>query len=263
MGTDDESGEDVEMTEYTTRPSTSSYRDPEFYLSYEQKDANTDKGYSLKDGASFIQNANAASFDLGNTDEHLTGRLRHNDPSQKLTWSKTKKKFIKGTGEGSDNVKFIRTENGTKLPITYRSGRFDEWKAKSHIRLPRTGEQELPGRGDALSTGRTYKHNKVTEPKPLDPKSIGYERKLRQLKKKEEAAKMLTDGDEGGELEMSNEGGRRKGKGKAGVRFGKPVGKVKSELKSAEVIRKERNVHAKKQSRYGRPSKKKKVKKGK
>jgi DBP10CT (NUC160) domain len=41
-------------------------------------------------------------------------------------WDKKKKKFVKGNGTGANNVKLVRTENGTRLPATYRSGRFDE-----------------------------------------------------------------------------------------------------------------------------------------
>jgi DBP10CT (NUC160) domain len=55
-------------------------------------------------------------------------------PSGK-NWDK-KKKFLKGDGTGANNVKLVRMENGTRLPATYRSGRFDEWKSQHRVNLP-------------------------------------------------------------------------------------------------------------------------------
>ena len=93
-------------------------------MSYTPKDAETERGYSLNDGASsFAKQASNVAFELEG-DEGDGKRKRQNT----LTWDKKKKKFIKGDGVGADNVKMIRTESGTKLPATYRSGRFDEWK---------------------------------------------------------------------------------------------------------------------------------------
>jgi hypothetical protein len=58
----------------------------------------------------------------------------------KLVWNKKKKKFVRGDGTGSDNVKMVRAESGVKLPASYRSGRFDEWRAKARVSLPRVGD---------------------------------------------------------------------------------------------------------------------------
>jgi ATP-dependent RNA helicase DDX54/DBP10 len=72
-----------------------------------------------------------------------------------MTWDKKKKNFVQGDGVGADNVKLVKTESGVKLPATYRSGRFEEWKSKNKKSLPRVGETENierggPGRGTCI-----------------------------------------------------------------------------------------------------------------
>lgn len=202
--------------------------------------------YSLKDGTSFTQNARNVTFDLG-TDEQAFGRQR--PASSQLRWDKSKKNFVKGTGEGADNVKMIRTEGGTKLPVTYRSGMYDKWKQKTRVKLPRIGEQELqPGSGSgsgASAGGRHFRHKSQTEAKPLDPKNVNYERKFRVATKK--AANAAAGDPEGPGPKLP-----RKGAGFGG----KPISRVKNELKTAAHIRKDRKQKEKRQARTGRPSRK-------
>ncbi|KZO98912.1 ATP-dependent RNA helicase DBP10 [Calocera viscosa TUFC12733] len=242
--------EDEEDEPILAGPKQGKFQDPEFYMSHYQKDAISEKGYSLRDGASFLEQARTATFDLTG-DEALTGRQRH---GSQLNWDKKKKKFVKGNGEGADNMKILKTESGARLPATYRSGRFDEWKAKNKTSLPRIGEAEPENarRGGSSSCGRKFKHHGTTEAKPLDPKHVNYERKLRQAKKKE-----------GGEAEGPDAGSPGKRGGKPGSkpgknpRFkGKPVGRVKTELKTAQQIRKDRQVASRKKERNARPSRK-------
>lgn len=193
--------------------------------------------YSLKDGASsFVKQAQSVTFDLTN-DDGKSGR-------RKLTWDKKKKKFIQGDGAGSDNVKIVKTENGTKLPATFRSGRFDEWKAKSRVTLPRVGETETPTiRHKAAGTGgRQFKHNKVVVAKPLDKLRGDYDRKARQLKKKAAEAAPVWD----------SPSPKTK---KRGVRWsGKTMDRVKTEIKTAEQIRKQRKVMERRKAKNARPS---------
>ncbi|KAF9012354.1 ATP-dependent RNA helicase DBP10 [Cyathus striatus] len=214
------------------------FRDDEFYMSHYQEDAITEKGYSLNDGASsFVKQAQGVAFDL-TTDEGVADRKKRT-----LNWDKKKKKFIKGGGVGADNVKLVKTESGSKLPATYRSGRFDEWKAKTRISLPRIGEAELSSGPRPVSTGaggRRFRHNKVVAPKPLDKLSKNYERKVRQLKNRED-----TDGS----ASKPGASGKRYG--------GKSYGQVKNELKNSEQIRKERSIKEKKRAKNARPSRKK------
>ncbi len=144
-----------------------------------------------------------------------------------MKWDRKKRKFVQGDGTGSDNKKLIRTESGARLPASFKSGRFEEWKEKKKINLPKVGESEgdIPrqvGYGD----DKRYRHNKVTEAKPLDPKSTTYEKKMFIAKKKAEKEKE-------GAPEFAGKGG----KGKRGA-----VGQAKNELRSSEDIRRQRKM---------------------
>ncbi|KAE9411456.1 P-loop containing nucleoside triphosphate hydrolase protein [Gymnopus androsaceus JB14] len=232
------------------------FRDQEFYMSHYQKDALTEKGYSLTDGASFVEQARGATFDLAG-DEGVADRKK-----RMLNWDKKKKKFVKGDGVGSDNVKLVKTESGMKLPATYRSGRFDEWKAKTHSSLPRVGEVEGEGvrsRQMSGSGGHRFKHHKITESKPLDKLSKDYERKVRQLKK--QGGNEGGGGGSGSGAASSShvKGGAKGAVGRkpkvGGGRYGgKSMGRVKSELKNADEIRKSRKMQERRKAKNARPS---------
>ena len=157
---------------------------------------------------------------------------------RQLTWDKKKKKFIKGDGAGADNVKLVKTESGAKLPASYRSGRYDEWKSKTRVSLPQVGQAENPGR-PAIGS-RKFKHSKIMAAKPLDKLRADYERKTRQLKKQ--------DGSE----QVPNPG--RKGTKRYG---GKSYGRVKSELKTVDQIKKMRKIKDQRKAKNARPSKNK------
>lgn len=242
--------EDIAAVFHVTNKKSNNFRDEDYYMSHYQKDAITEKGYSLTDGASsFAAQAQGAILDLAGDEDTIGSRQRHQN---KLSWDKKKKKFVKGGGIGSDNMKLLRTENGTQLPATYKSGRFDDWKKKTRVSLPKNGEREMErrGAGAAGPGGRRWKHNKVTEAKPLDKLSNDYERKSRQLKKKEEG------------FAAEAGGAKPKSPGKAkkirsGGRFGgKSVGRVKTEIKTVDQIRKNRMVAERKKAKNARPSRK-------
>ncbi|OAX39981.1 DEAD-domain-containing protein [Rhizopogon vinicolor AM-OR11-026] len=228
------------------------FRDEDYYMSHYQKDAMTEKGYSLTDGASsFAAQAQGAILDLAGDEDTIGTRQRHQN---KMTWDKKKKKFIKGGGIGADNMKLLRTENGTRLPATYKSGRFEDWKKKSRVSLPKIGEREAERRGTGTvgPGGRRWKHTKVTEAKPLDKLNNDYERKSRQLKKKEESTAK-----EAGNAKPKDSGKARNIR--SGGRFaGKSVGRVKNEIKTVDQIRKSRMVAERKKAKNARPSRKRK-----
>lgn len=73
--------------------------------------------YSVNKGMSFAEESSRV---ITNTqDDELVNINR----KKKLKWDSVKKNFIQGDGIGSDNKKYIKTENGTKIPATYKSGR--------------------------------------------------------------------------------------------------------------------------------------------
>lgn len=200
--------------------------------------------YSLRDGATFAEQASQVTFDLTND----TGAAEQKRRQSQLKWDRKKKKFVKGDGAGADNVKMIKTESGTKLPISYKSGRYEDWvKGRGRGREIRIGEREKEGNRAHQHTGgggKRWKHSMVKDAKPLDKLATDYERKMRIMKKKG------NNGAEDGDSPA-------KGKGKSlGARWkGKPVGKVKNELKSVQQIRKQRGVLEKKREKNARGSK--------
>ncbi|KAL4246031.1 DEAD box helicase family protein [Abortiporus biennis] len=223
-----------------------SFRDQDYYMSHYQKGANTEKGYSLRDGATFAEQAQNVTFDLAG-DETLLERKRRD-----LHWDKKKHKFIKGAGEGADNVKMVKTESGMKLPATYRSGRFDEWKAKSRVSLPKVGEMEADTakRGMSSQGGRRWKHNQTVAPKPLDRLDKNYEKKLKNMKKTGES--QPTEQPHSGKGKHAPKAGGKRS-------IGKSVGRVKNELKTVDQIRKDRKLKEQRQAKNARGGGRKKT----
>jgi ATP-dependent RNA helicase DDX54/DBP10 len=112
------------------------------------------------------------------------------------------------------------------------------------------GEQEGEGVRGSRSFGpggKKFKHNKVTDAKPLDKLAKDYDRKVRQLKKKNE--------DVVGE---SNRPSAKKGTKPGGRYGGKPISKVKSELKTTDQIRKNRSALENRRAKNGRHATRKK-----
>ena len=198
--------------------------------------------YSLRDGASFVEQARNATFDLAGDEALLDQRKR-----KQMTWDKKKKKFVQGDGVGADNIKLVKTESGAKLPATYRSGRFEEWKSKNKKNLPRVGETESSRVGQV---GKRYLHKKILEPKQLDKAHVNYERKSRQRKNKEVGASGTVEGDD--PRQQSKKGGRKTVLGRG--HGGKTVGRVKTELKTVDQIRKMRKTAEHRKAKNARPS---------
>ncbi|KAI0266703.1 DEAD-domain-containing protein [Gloeopeniophorella convolvens] len=225
----------------SSKVSKEKYRDSEFYMSHYQTGANADKGYSLRDGETFAEQARNVTFDLAG-DEGVAAQKRANS---KTIWDKKKKKFVRGDGAGADNMKMVKTESGVKLPATYRSGRFDEWRTKAHVSLPRVGEAETERR---LPAHKRFKHNSSSSAKPLDKLTTTYERKTRVLKKKAETSGA------GASAEPPRKG--RAGAKTPGRYGGKSIGRVRNEIKSVEQIRKGRKVMEHRKAKNARPSRK-------
>ncbi|KAI8335294.1 P-loop containing nucleoside triphosphate hydrolase protein [Chlamydoabsidia padenii] len=210
-----------------------SYRDEEFYISYTQKDANTERGYAMNTTGNFVEQAGQAQLDLIG-DDNDTIKSKQNQ----LRWDSKKHKFVKGTGIGSDNKKLIRTESGVLIPASYKSGRFDEWTKKTRTTIPRTGEMELPS-AKHKGQQRRFKHNKTDDAKPLDPLAFDYDKKMKKRKRED---------DEGGD----NNNKRTKapmGQRRVGGRG------VANELKNAGQIRKARVQKGKRKEKSARAPK--------
>lgn len=230
-----------------------SYKDPEAYLTYEQTGAAAERGYSLNEGTapSFATQANAVSFDLGADDEARYSTTAVQKASQ-VRWDRKTKKFVKANQGGTDNVKLVKTESGAKLPASFKSGAFDEWKQREKIRIPNVGEVEMKGRNNM--DHRKYRHKagptqdqqsswesgggrKGGKPKVFGKTADGKKKFLG-------PSHTVTRGGFGG--------GHIKGKGK-----GRPGQSVRNAgLKNVEQIRKERVAKDNRKARSNQPSRK-------
>ncbi|KAI8083030.1 P-loop containing nucleoside triphosphate hydrolase protein [Halteromyces radiatus] len=231
----------VSSTKKENKPK--SYRDEEFYISYTQKDANTERGYAMNTSGNFLEQAGQAQLDLIGDDNDTINSKRN-----QLRWDSKKHKFVKGTGIGSDNKKMIRTESGALIPASYKSGRFDEWTKKTRTNIPRTGEQELPSAG--FKQQRRFKHNRQDDAKPLDPLAFDYDKKMKKRKREEED-----------NVKSNNNNNNKRTKVAMGQRREGGRG-VANELKTAGQIRKARVQTAKRKEKSNRTPKKGKGKGG-
>ena len=169
---DDETVSENELLEsFKEAPSTEkkskSLRDPQFYMShYASSNVAEDRAYSVSGGNSFFGDAaRGATFDLN-------GEGTEFQQKQGMKWDKKRGKFVNAgsTDSKGNSTKFIRGEGGTKIPASYRSGRFDNWKQAHKSKGLRVGTMEDPTTtpGPGSSNNKKYKHNKVEAPKRAD-----------------------------------------------------------------------------------------------
>ncbi len=124
-----------------------------------------------------------APYQLSSHTFDLNGDEGKNNQSQKAKWDKKKGKYVK------EGVKLMVTENGTKLPATYRSGRFESWKNKNKTEGPKVGTVEIsnnngnrnnerrPGESNINIMGyKKFQHNKQAAPKKADKFRDNYEK---------------------------------------------------------------------------------------
>lgn len=242
-----------------------SFKDPSFYMGYEQSDAATERGYSLGSSGTtdFNSQARSATFSLTGDDKDKFGTS--SQAPNAARWDTKKKKFIKGDGVGSDNQKFIRTESGTRLPASFKSGRFDEWKKKHRVEFGSVGQQEEQqqqrsnhNRGGNGDGSKKYRHHSTKEGKRLDPLASDYDKKLKARKMKAgEGVKLGKDGrDHSGQAQSQaralRAGGR--GRGRGGKKSGAYTASSRNELKSSRDIAKERIQKEQRREKNARPS---------
>ncbi|VDN25019.1 unnamed protein product, partial [Gongylonema pulchrum] len=94
------------------------------YIEYVPAEANTERGLAVDRG--FNAQAKANMIEVLADDE--VGLYKQ---KKRKKWDRKLKKFV---GESSDmQKKRIRTEDGTYLPATYKSGRYENWQKKQKI----------------------------------------------------------------------------------------------------------------------------------
>ncbi|CAK7893301.1 ATP-dependent RNA helicase Dbp10p [[Candida] anglica] len=196
-----------------------SYRDPQFFMSHYAPAADLqDKQLSI---SSFANDAASAAFDLNDDDAKAGSK-------QVMQWDKKKGKYINSQ---STDKKYIIGESGQKIPATYRSGRFDEWRKQRNLAPSKFGSVETAVSNDTSKTGQRFKHKKVAAPKMPDKFRDDYHKQKAKVEKAVAAGTSV------------------KGYNKPGQR---------QELRSTEDIRKARNAKEKRKEKNARPSRKRK-----
>lgn len=264
---------DVSATSKRGKPS--SFRDESVYMDYEQRDARTEKGYSLNTGDSFVEQAKRATFNLAGDDETRLGT--QSQIPNAARWDTKKKKFVQGNGVGADNKKMIRTESGKLLPASFRSGRFDEWSKEQRMEIQRVGEKEdaktvrtargLVGQNrgpggrrsgggegegrDGSSSGRKFMHHSNKPMRRPDRFQDDYKQKMNKFKAR--TGEDQANSSSGPKKDFGKKG---KGNNKKGIASGarRSGSKAKSELKSAMQIHKDRTLANKRKEKNARPS---------
>ncbi|RKP30175.1 DEAD-domain-containing protein [Metschnikowia bicuspidata] len=193
-----------------------SFRDPQFYLSHHAPaEELQDKQLSISH--SFANDAARATFDLDNDD-----KLQKN--SQVMRWDKKRGRYV--NSRLTDTKKHIIGESGERIPASFKSGKFEEWKERNIRSL-----NSVEDAGAETADKRRFKHRKVAAPRAPDKYRDDYH------KQKKKVEKAIESG--------------RKVKG-----FNRPGDKL--EIKSTEQIRKDRELKEKRRAKNARPSRKKK-----
>lgn len=193
------------------------FRDPQFFMNHYAPAAMIqDQQLSL--ATSFANDAALATFDLENDE-----KAKRNQ--QTMQWDSKKKNYVNSQ---STDKKFIIGESGQKIPASYKSGRFDDWKRG------KGGQNRVSEKGNPNEVklgNNKFKHNTTKAPKLPDKFRDDFQKQKKKVEK-------AMDG-----------GVRVKGYNRAGQ---------KQEIRSTEDIRKARGVVEQKKKKNARPTKRRK-----
>uniref|UniRef100_A0A1I7RI25 RNA helicase n=1 Tax=Bursaphelenchus xylophilus TaxID=6326 RepID=A0A1I7RI25_BURXY len=102
------------------------------YLRYTPADQNTERQLAVNDN--FERAAQEVSIDINADDDKGIYKMQH-----KKKWDRKHKKFIT---DPSASVKRIRTEEGTWVPASYKSGRYEQWTKKQKVGVADDDDQQ-------------------------------------------------------------------------------------------------------------------------
>ncbi|CAI2350217.1 unnamed protein product [Caenorhabditis sp. 36 PRJEB53466] len=122
------------------------------YIPYASADHVSERQLAL-DKVDFARQAEGASVDIIMDDDRGMYKQQHGK-----RWDRRLKKYV-GTGDEPANKK-IRTEDGTWLPASYKTGKYEEWKQKQKI-----GFKNTEGEGDEAEPEGRKRKWKVEKPK--------------------------------------------------------------------------------------------------
>ncbi|KIH50540.1 DBP10CT domain protein, partial [Ancylostoma duodenale] len=96
------------------------------FIAYSSADYESEKQLAL-DKVDFARQADGAAVEIFADDDK--GLYKQKNAKR---WDRKKKRFVGASGDGPDNKK-IRTEDGTWLPASYKTGRYEDWKKKQKL----------------------------------------------------------------------------------------------------------------------------------
>lgn len=223
--------EDGDEALNNTKKRKKTFRDPTNYMSYyAPRNVIQDQQLSIGSSSSgnFVSEANKAAFDIDGEDD----KIQIHKQAPKVVWEKNK--YVRK----QDDRKFIISESGQRIPASFRSGKFEEWKEKHHIGNIKVGSRE-GGKGGSFSSnlngsriGGRFKHHSDKAPKMADKRRDDYHKQMDKVKKATERG-------------VSVKGYVSKGSGK-------------NEIRSSENIRKSRAQKEQRRAKNARPSRKRK-----
>ncbi|KAE9421833.1 hypothetical protein Angca_003063, partial [Angiostrongylus cantonensis] len=123
------------------------------FIAYSSADYESEKHLAL-DKVDFARQADGAIVEIFADDDK--GMYKHNHMKR---WDRKKKRFVGSAGDGED-IKRIRTEDGTWLPASYKTGRYEDWKKKQKLGYKKNGEEELSDEEAVRSSGNKSRRNK-------------------------------------------------------------------------------------------------------
>ncbi|OUM54088.1 hypothetical protein BVG19_g3433 [[Candida] boidinii] len=211
---------------------TTSYRDENFFLPhYAPVSSVQEKQLSIDVG--FTNAAENATFDLVDDD-----KVQVHKQTARVKWDKNKGKYLKN----QDDKKYIIGESGQKIPATFRSGRFDDWKNAHKVGNFRVGAPESSTSGNGVNknsrlngkrgAGNRFQHSQVKAPKLPQKGRDDYKQQIEKVKKAVDSGVQVKG--------WVKKGGAR------------------NEMKSTDQIRKQREVKEQRKAKNGRPSKRRK-----
>ncbi|KAL6452972.1 DBP10 ATP-dependent RNA helicase DBP10 [Candida maltosa Xu316] len=210
---DEELEETFEQTPDNQKGSKKNFRDPNFFIShYAPTSVIQDQQLALS--SSFTNDAQKATFDLENDDKTKPNK-------QIMKWDKKKGKYINSM---STDKKYIISENGTRIPASFKSGKFDQWKKQRNIK-------SSSSKIDDADDSKNFKHKSVRAPKLPDKFRDDYHKQKKKIEKAMESG--------------------------VNVKGYHAKGSARQELKSTEQIRKDRLLKEKRKAKNARPSRKK------
>lgn len=208
--------EDADQLLQKKKEKKKSFKDPQFYMSHHlPADAIQDQQMAIN--SSFANDAAKATFDLDNDD-----KLQKN--SQVMRWDKKKGKYI--NSQSVEGKKYIIGESGQRIPATFRSGKFDEWKKQR--RISSMSSAMADSQDSKPDDNKRYKHKSVKAPRAPDKFRDDFHKQKKKVDKALES------------------GINVKGFNKPGQR---------QELKSTAEIRKARNLKEQRRAKNGRHAK--------